>query len=294
MAPAVAEQRQAELWTDPGDMTRLDVFHGPGGEALAPRPGASFQFVAKDTTGFSPGWDVKDERGVTWSVKLGVEAQSEVVASRIVWAMGYRQPPTYYVRDWTLVGGPQPGKGEPGRFRPDMQGAKNAGTWSWEKNPFADTQAFRGLLVLMRLINNWDLLDNNNTVYEFDAPRDDATRWYVVRDLGASLGRARTLSFKRAGSRNDPETYERQGFIEQVERDGRVEFDELGRVHRGLFQHLTVGDVRWTCERVSRLTDAQWDDLFRAAGYEPEIARRFIRSIKEKTAQGLALRMPAT
>ena len=30
-----------------------------------------FQFVARDTSGWSPGFDVKDANGVEWSVKLG-------------------------------------------------------------------------------------------------------------------------------------------------------------------------------------------------------------------------------
>ena len=32
-----------------------------------------------------------------WSLKLGPEAQSEVVASRLLWAIGFHQPPTYWL-----------------------------------------------------------------------------------------------------------------------------------------------------------------------------------------------------
>jgi hypothetical protein len=32
-----------------------------------------------------------------WSAKLPPEAQTEVVASRILWGVGYHQPPIYYV-----------------------------------------------------------------------------------------------------------------------------------------------------------------------------------------------------
>jgi hypothetical protein len=78
---------------------------------------ASFAFLARDTSGWSPGFDVRSEDGTDWSVKLGPEAQSEVVSSRILWAVGFHQPPTYFLERWTLTGlesGPQP----PGRFRP--------------------------------------------------------------------------------------------------------------------------------------------------------------------------------
>ena len=95
-APLTAEQL-AELWTEPADIASRDLFHGPGGAALAPAPGSVFDFVSKDTKGYSWGWDVKDASGMEWSSKYGPEAHSEVVASRIAWAIGFHQPPTYHV-----------------------------------------------------------------------------------------------------------------------------------------------------------------------------------------------------
>ena len=48
----------AELWQEPGEPR--DLFHGPGGKELLPRSTA-FTFVAEDTTGYSPGFDVRDD-----------------------------------------------------------------------------------------------------------------------------------------------------------------------------------------------------------------------------------------
>ena len=48
-------------------------------------------------------------------------------------------------------------------------------------------------------------------------------------------------------------------------------------------------DVRWTADLLHRITDQQWDDAFRAAGYSPEVRARFIRKIKAKIAEGLAV-----
>jgi hypothetical protein len=47
--------------------------------------------------------------------------------------------------------------------------------------------------------------------------------------------------------------------------------------------------VKWICRRLQALTDAQWQDAFRAGGYAPELANRFIRRMKQKIDEGLAL-----
>jgi len=40
---------------------------------------------------------------------------------------------------------------------------------------------------------------------------------------------------------------------------------------------------------LSRVTDSQWEDAFRAADYSPEERARYIRKIKAKIAEGLAV-----
>ena len=67
-----------------------------------------------------------------------------------------------------------------------------------------------------------------------------------------------------------------------------VRFDYRGR-HGALVSQLTAADVRWICEKLDRLTDEQWQDAFRAAGYAPETANRFIRRFDQKIKEGLAL-----
>ncbi|MGH9195055.1 MAG: hypothetical protein ACRD1T_04865, partial [Acidimicrobiia bacterium] len=139
----------AELWTAPTNQRARNLFFGVGGQELAPTPGAQFTFLAKDTTGYSPGYDVKDMRGMEWSVKFGPEAPAEVVASRLIWAVGYHQPPTYFVPKWTLVGGETPGPQPVARFRPKLPWQEKVGEWSWHQNPFVGTVPYRGLIVLM-------------------------------------------------------------------------------------------------------------------------------------------------
>jgi hypothetical protein len=279
----------AQLWSEPDDVASLDLLHGPGGPSLAPAAGAVFTFVAKDTSGFSPGYEVRDRDGLKWSVKYGPEAQSEVVASRLTWAMGYHQPPQYHVERWKLVGGDiDPETAPPSRFRPHLPGWTSQGSWSWARNPFVDTQPYRGLVVLMHVLSNWDLLDDNTTVYVVDRPVRGARTLYVVKDLGASLGRTHRPLF--SGTRNDIEEFERQGFIKGVDRHGYVRLDDTRWRHERLYARLRPADVRWTCQRLARLSDAQWRDAFAAAHYEASLAERFIRRLQEKVKVGLALR----
>jgi len=278
----------AQLWIERADISKRDLFDGPGGPALRPKPGATYQFLSKDTRWYSWGWKVKDEAGTEWSAKYGPEAQPEVVVSRLLWAVGYHQPATYYVEYWSLAGSNEDGPKTPCRFRPDPPGRKNLGAWQWKKNPFVGTRPYGGLITLMRMVNNWDLVDRNNTIYEFKQPQDGAQRWYVVKDVGAALGKTGGLGFERQGSKNDIEGFEKQDFINGV-KGGRVQFDDAGLMHRDLYDHVTVADVRWICERLSRLTPEQWKDAFRAARYPDDVAGRFIRKLQEKVAYGMSL-----
>ena len=287
---ATASDNVGELWIAPEDIGSRDLFHGPGGAALTPQAATPFTWIATDTSGYSPGFDVRGPDGRDWSVKLGPEAQTEVAASRILWAIGYHQPPTYYLKNWQLTGGPG-GQQPEARFRTDFEGSKVVGDWSWSENEFLDTQPFRGLIVANILLNSWDWKTSNNKIYQLA----DGTRRFVVRDLGASLGKTSnskllwTIPIRGLGqgSRNDIADFESQNFIKEVG-ENEVEFD-FDTIYGSVADRVRPADVRWTVELMSKLTDAQWDDAFRAAGYSPEVRARYIRKIKAKIAEGLAV-----
>ena len=107
---------------------------------------ARYELIAVDDSGYSPGYDVRDPKGTEWSVKLGIEAQPELVASRVLWAIGYHQPPTYLLTKWES---PQSlaDHRKSARFRRKSAGEKAVSDWSWYENPFVTTQPFRGLVV---------------------------------------------------------------------------------------------------------------------------------------------------
>jgi hypothetical protein len=288
----------AELWQEPTDLLERDLLHGPGGAALVPPSDGTFEFVAFKTTGTNPGYDVKDARGRLWSVKLGVEAQSEVTASRILWAMGYPQPATYYVRQFTLTG-TDAGVKTNARFRTDLDQWRATGEWSWYENPFVGTQPFRGLVVAQMVLNNWDMKTSNNRLYEATDPSATPRRQFMVRDVGSSLGHSKQFRLFAMlgtrgiqGSKNNVEDFERQGFIEKVEGDS-VDFDYRG-MNQPLVDTVTVPDVIWACEQLAKIPDGHWQAAFKAGAYPQADADRYIRKIKEKISQGLALKTAAT
>ncbi|HEX6164038.1 MAG TPA: hypothetical protein VFZ31_11765 [Vicinamibacterales bacterium] len=288
----------AELWQEPADLLQRDLFYGPGGAALAPPADGTYQFVAYKTTGTNPGYDVKDASGRLWSVKLGIEAQSEVTSSRILWAMGFPQPATYYLPQFTLTG-TDAGVKTQARFRTEVAQWRAGGEWSWYQNPFVGTQQFRGLVVAQLVLNNWDMKTPNNRLYEATDPSAMPRRQYVVRDVGSSLGHSRqhilfaTLGTRGAqGSKNNIDDFERQGFIERVAGD-KVDFDYRG-MNQALVDTVTVADVIWACEQLAKIPDGHWQAAFKAGDYPQADADRYIRKIKDKIAQGLALKTAST
>jgi hypothetical protein len=282
-----------QLWQEPADLESRDLFAGPSIAAVTvPGAATAFTFVKADRTGYSPGYDVRDAAGVDWSVKLGKEAQTEVVSSRVLWAIGYHQMPIYYLDAWTMTGGPVGNPG-PGRFRPTPPGYRVAGDWAWTANEFAHTRPFKGLIVANMILNNWDWKTSNNKIYEVSGTAGPS-RLYIVRDLGASLGKTSAPALTRwlgtrmaQGSRNDLEDFESQRFIRGVV-GSEIDFDYKG-IYKGVVDSVTIPDVVWASRLLSRLSDAQWNDAFRAGGYAPDIAARYIAKLKSKVAEGLAL-----
>ena len=268
----------AELWRDPGNIAAKDLRWGRGGKALAPSADTEYQFKATDTTGYSPGYDVVDPKGRKWDVKTGDEGQPEVMASRLLWAVGYHQPIVYFVPEWKMTGGPV-SRPLSGRFR--LASDHDAdGEWSWTENPFLGTRQLKGLVVANLILNNWDLKPSQNRIYT--EVRNPA-RWFVVQDIGASFGKTAWPT----GNRNNIDDFEKQRLVLGVE-GGRVQFDYHAR-HKELLENITPADVVWICQMFSRITDAQWADLFRGAAMPEEVGVRYARKIKSKIQEGLAL-----
>jgi hypothetical protein len=221
---------------------------GVCGEALATDSHAKYTVIEVKTTGFSRGLTVQDQDGRKWSAKFPPEAPTEVVASRILWAVGYHQPPVYYVGDWNAEGAPDPNPQLPARVREwalkEPHGLEH-GNWSYAHNPRRHARDER-LLVLQVMLGNSDLKDEQNFVYTLKEPLEGAKRWYVARDLGQSFGRTGVFE----APRGDVLIFEQTPFIDGM--NGQyVKFEYHGR-HHDLVDRLTPDDVRWICTSCRR------------------------------------------
>ena len=282
----------AEFWQPPTDIAKRDLYYGPWGREHAPDRAATYLFVERKRNGTNPGITVRDAAEHEWHVKQpphneqGAEGPIEVTLSRVLWAVGYHQPPVYFMPSVTVADGrgvhTEPG----GRFRLTDKSIRNIGEWSWQQNPFVGTRPYQGLLVILTMFNSSDLKNENNALYERrggDAP----ARWYVVRDLGTALGETGKL----APQRGDPDIFDREPFITGV-KDGFVQFHYDGW-HKELLARITPDDVRWACALLGSLSDRQWADAFRAGGYAPAVADRFIARLHQKIVEGQRLMAPA-
>jgi hypothetical protein len=272
------------LWDEPRDLENRDLFNGPWGAANAPDPKATYTFVRPKQGGVNPGVVVKDPSGRKWDVKQAAErwdeGPSEVVLSRVLWAVGYHQPPVYYLPSFSMSNESGARMEAGGRFRLDHPSLVERGEWSWRMNPFVGTMPYQGMLVMMLLFANGDLKNSNNTLYE--VTRDGAAeQWYVVRDLGASLGERGIFK----PMRNDPGLFEQESFITGVA-NGFVQFDHPMKERMLVEGRITPAEVAWASNLLGRLTERQWRDAFRAGGYDNDVAGRFIRKIRQSITEG--------
>ncbi|MGH9446356.1 MAG: hypothetical protein ACRD3O_11610, partial [Terriglobia bacterium] len=224
---------KAVLWRDPAGIASRNLFYGPGGERHVPP--TTFTFVKEDFKGSNPKFVVRDRYGVRWKVKLGPEARPETVASRLVWAIGYFANEDYFLPELRVEGlPPHLHRGQKyiraggivrnARLKRYLKDEKKIGYWRWRHNPFSGTRELNGLRVMMALINNWDLKDDNTSVYLERQARGSGAplRIYMVSDLGSSFGTT-GQSWTDAKTKGNLGSYRHSRFISKLTR-GYVDF----------------------------------------------------------------------
>ena len=292
----------AVMWREPADIKSRDLFYGPGGRSHVPH--GRVTFVKEDLDGTNPKLVVTDQDGQKWKVKLGLEARPETTATRLVWAVGYYTNEDYFVPELQVRGLPeklQRGQeliGPNGflrnvRLKRESKEEKKIGNWHWRHDAFTGTRELNGLKVMMALINNWDLKDENNGIYE-----EDGERIYMVSDLGASFGAA-GRTWPREGSKDNLEAYKQSKFIRRVTAS-TVDFQVparprfvywvnpkecMGRVHlEWIGKNVPLADARWMGDWLRRLSPTQIRDAFRAGGYSPQEVNEFAGVLEHRIA----------
>jgi hypothetical protein len=171
------------------------------------------------------------------------------------------------------------------RFEARPENADRFDPWPWKSNPFAGKRELQGLKVMMALMENWDLKDDNNKIV---AVRRNGTTelQYIVSDLGTTFGKTggqkSPMAFFRSikGSRNEPADYVKDAFIDGVE-GNYVRLDYAGK-NSDLMRDITVADAKWIGGLLSRLSDRQLEDAFRAANYTQDEVRMLAGAVRKR------------
>ena len=100
------------IWHETVDVPQLNLIYGAGGKEDAPTPGAKYKFRKEDSSGTNPKFDVEDDSGIRWRVKLGPEPRAETAATRLLFAAGYFVDEDYYIENLPVEGLPKLHKGK--------------------------------------------------------------------------------------------------------------------------------------------------------------------------------------
>ncbi len=305
-----AQLQHPVLWEDPGAIADKDLFLGRGGTEHQPK--APFTFISEDRNGTNPKFDARDADNKKWRVKLGSEARPEVVASRLLWAVGYFVNEDYILPQATvanlqlkrgrdLVHGSQI---TDARFERKPGEQKKIGIWEWKSNPFKDSKEFNGLRVMMAVMNNWDLKDVNNAVYQDD--KHDR-QIFLVSDIGATFA-SNDEHVHHDTDKGNLQSFEHSKFITK-KTDKDVSFGTpmlpaglllrqgpvlLGETVRRsaidwIGHDIPVADARWVGGLLGQLTHKQLEDAFRAGDFPDAEREAFVQIVEQRIAELKAL-----
>lgn len=238
-------------------------------------PKGKMAFIKEKMNGAHSKFDVRDENGVKWGVKLGSEAQPETAATRLVWAVGYFANEDYYItelavghlrmkRGQNLI---VDGKIRGARLKRHNEGEHRVADWAWDDNPFVGTKELDGLKIMMEILCNTDLKKANQHVY--DVNRQEQR--YIAADLGVSFGKAGYTGSPR--SRGNLKAYQALPLIKNAGPD-YVDFWS--------FKHIPREHAKWIGRYLAKLSDKQISDAFRAAEFTPKEIAGFTRKVRDK------------
>jgi hypothetical protein len=233
-----------------------------------------------------------DAAGVSWTVKLGEEARSDVVTPRLAWALGYCAIESYFVaagriegidkatdlgraKGWILEDGTMRG-GARFKRRDDREIQSPDGEdihWELKTNPGVPPEHLNGLRLFNVLVNNWDVGPKNCKILRI-AGANGPENWFYISDLGASLAGGRWGKFKHKEFTND------RTLVKSVDGDHMI-FDFRSALtaqsQQDVHRRVPIAHVRWFVTQFEKLPEKGLRAAFDAAFATEELNRAYAK-----------------
>ena len=220
----------------------------------------------------------------------GAEGPVEVVFCRV---LSRRQAiagrPCLLLHSFTLTGPSGTHSEVGGRFGvPRQVSSRTPGQWPWHGEPPSlrgHASAYRGLLVILMMFDSSNLKNVDDTVYELEtahsaaAPRGGTSSAISVPRWArpAVIAPRRRTRCERSSSATASLPGSRTAF---------VRFDYRGWQRELLQRRIAPGRCRrGPVSSSAVISDRQWHDAFRAAGYEPAVAEFVIGQLQRRIGQ---------
>jgi len=239
-----------------------------------------------------------------------ISGSPNAVRTPLVWAVGYYANEDYFLPELHVENMPRLKRGQKlvskdgtvhnVRLKRSLKGEEKIGDWKWSDNPFTRQRELNGLRVIMALINNWDLKDANNAIYEEKHGDSGISELhYAVSDLGASFATT-GFSWTQSISKGNLKAYQHSKFLRKKTSE-YVDFyvpsrpaliyltapkEFFSRVNmRWIGRHIPRSDAQWIGGLLAQLSPDQIRDAFRAAGYTPDQVNAYAAVVEKRIAE---------
>lgn len=298
---------RAKVWI-PTDVPSMDLRRGPiGPGAFEPGATVTCDYLDKELSGASPKFACRLPDGDQLKVKYGAangEVYGEVVASRLLWALGFGADHMYSVRVICRgcpekVGGLRRDNGDrivdPAAVERKFPGRELADEWGWDElelvseeaggATIAERDAFKLLAVLLQ--HSDSKAKNQRVVCAGGASpgkkADCRIPLLMIQDLGVTFGRANATNYQPRASVNLAEWKQVPIWKRPTGCVGN-----LSGSWTGTLKEPVIGEEgrRLLADLLLQLTDQQIRDMFEAARVhlrprDPEMPRSGLPSVDE-------------
>ena len=313
---------RAIVWM-PTDIASMDLRVGPTGPgSFEPHETVTCDYLDKKLGGASPKFACQLPDGDELKVKYGGangEVYGEVVASRLLWALGFGADGMYSVRIICRgcpanIGGILRENGDrildPAAVERKFPGPEVSEKWDWEELDLADepagaaTRAERDAFKLLAvLLQHSDSKPSNQRIVCLTQPADGCGMpLMMIQDLGITFGRANAMNQQPRASVNLAEWKPLP-----IWKDAEGCIGNLSGSWTGTLKNPVIGEAgrAFLSNLLMQLSDRQIHDMFDAARVElrpraPESGRsgfptvdEWVSAFKQKRAQISERRCPA-